>query len=173
MIVKSSQINAYFSWILRKYEELKMELKTREAYQILEINRKNSGISTLKICIVGTGKVVEYSPEEIISDDVFLDGFSKKDIRTISYYAYANLNKPKFEIIKQCFSEKLKNFVFTLKKQNSNIHHEKTAIEIAQNSSLIKELSSNDAYRIGYMFGCESILMEKQEKNRIKNLDSN
>jgi hypothetical protein len=159
----SHLISNYVSWILKKYQELHKELESREAYRIVSID-----LCKVKINIFGTGKIFESTPQEIVADDQMLEGFSKKDIRRITYHACININKPKFQVIAQSFSEKLNKMIFKVKKQNSSKILEKTADEILSTNAMISHLTPNDAHRIGFVYGSESVLREKAEKKLLK-----
>ena len=172
MKTRSFQLMEYIRWLSKKYQEVQEELETRQAYRIINIENNDSERTKLIVNIVGTGKNIEFMPEELAGDDQILEGFSKKDVRTIIYYACANLNKPKYKIIANTFCEKLKKIFFSIKKYNSNELSKKTAEEISASPAILSSMSSEDAHRIGYIYGSESILRENEEKNNLKNITS-
>src|SRR5437879_13638056 len=98
-----------------------------------------------------------------------LEGLSKKDIRTITYYACNNLNKPTHKIAKNTFCEKFNKIIFHVKKHDSDNFVEKAAHEISADRLILSGLSPEDAHRIGYAFGSENILSEHEEKIKLLN----
>lgn len=167
---KSFQLVEYIHWLLKKYQEVLTELETRQAYRIINIENNDHERTKLTVNIVGTGKNIQFIPEELAGDDQLLEGFSKKDVRTIIYYACANINKPKYKIIANTFCEKLRKMFFSIKKYDSNELANKTAEEISANLSVLSSLSSEDAHRIGYTYGSENILRESEEKYKLQSI---
>ncbi len=165
MKTKSFQTAEYISWILEKYQEIHKELHAREAYRISEIKRDNeSGTHSVKVVIVGTGKIVDFTPEEIVADDRMIESFSKKDVRIITYLACSNNKLAKYKITSQHFCEKLRKFVFCIRKRKSSDVLQKSASEISKDKTIIANLDAEDAYRVGYAYGNESVLAEGKQK---------
>jgi hypothetical protein len=156
------QVSEYIEWIVKKYHEISKEFEAREAYKIIEVK----STLELRIHIVGTGKEFTCSPRDIVASDHFLDGFSKKDIRAITYLACAEDRKPTVRILEQRFSEKLKKFIFRINHNDQII--EKSSAEISADPALLSKLNPKDAHCIGYIFGSESVLQEVEEKRKLK-----
>lgn len=154
-------VSEYIEWIVKKYHEINKEFEAKEAYKIIEVKNPLE----LRIHIVGTGKEFNCSPKEVVANDQFLEGFSKKDIRAITYLACAEDKESRIKILEQSFSEKLKKFIFRFKFGDQIV--EKSSAEISANSMLLNKLSPKDAHCIGYVFGSESVLQEDEEKKKL------
>ncbi len=169
MSKRTLPIVEYVNWLLKKYQEIQKELQAREAYRIVSIN--NDGDECLiKFHIVGAGKEVTYTAHTIAADDTLLEGFSKKDIRTITFYACQDLKKPAIKITEARFSEKLKKVLFRLKKKNSEEILEKSAAELSSNPETISSMSPHDAHSVGYAYGTEHVVTENEEKRKLKEM---
>lgn len=162
------QLTEYISWLLKKYQEVKKELETRQSYRITNIEYDSSGRAKIKIHIVGTGKEITFTPEELVCDDKMLEGFSRKDVRTITYYACNDLSKPKYKIVTTTLCENLKKMLFGIKEFGVDEISQKTAEEISANRSIISNISPEDAHCVGYVCGSENILREHEEKMKLK-----
>ncbi len=170
MSKKTLSLIEYINWIFKKYQEVQTELQAREAYRIVSITENAYAPCQIKIHIVGTGKEIDYTPQEIVEDDRLLECFSKKDVRTITFHACDDLKKNKFKISESRFSEKIKKILFRLKKYNSDEIIEQSAGELSHNQSIITRMSPQDAHRIGYTYGTENIIMENEEKQKLKEM---
>jgi len=169
----SSQIITYLEWVLKKYHEIKKELEMREAYRIVNIENDTMGITKVKVHIVGSGKDILFSPEELASNDQMIERFSKQDVRALTYYAINNVNKPKYKITGSVFCDKLKKILFSIKQHGFDNITEKTAADISADQSMMISMSQKDAHRVGYIYGSESILQETEEKKKLKNQSEN
>lgn len=168
----SISLSRYIAWLSKKYNELLQETQNTEFYRIVEIKNYSYDNCKIRVHVVGTDKTIELSPKDIIADDALIEGFAKKDIRTISYYACKEINKPTLKIVSHSFSDRLKKIIFFLKNAKTNEQIEDTASNISLNKEMIMQLSSEDAHRIGYLCGNEDGIKEKEMIYKLKNKNS-
>lgn len=126
---KTLPIFQYAAWLLKKYNKLKQD-QEHNIYRIVEIKQPSLGEFKLIVQVIGKSTIIECNPKEILINDRMLEGFSKKDIRTIAYFACEQNKKPKYKIIMQDFCEKVNRMVFKLKEIKSNLLLIKTADQI-------------------------------------------
>lgn len=104
------------------------------------------GIGYCRVHLIGTSMVNDYLPSSIVSDDNFIGGFSRVDVRTITNLA--NLEK-----------EKPKAFIKSINFEDNTIEIE----EIGQNKMrapiaediqrTIDKFSKNDVFNLGRIIG--------------------
>lgn len=164
---KTSSLGEYLWWILSKYREVQQEAQLNAKYRVLKIIRTPDDTLSLRIQIIGTAKILHWSPQQIVTDDQILEGFSKKDIRTITYYACEELKKPKCKVMSHSFSNKLNKIIFLIKKLGSSKFIEKTAADISSDKEMINQLTPEDAHRVGYLCGSEAVDEEKEMLKKI------
>lgn len=168
MSSKTISLSKYIAWVSKKYNELLQETQNKEIYRIVEVKNHTHETCKVRVHIVGTDKTIEWIPQDILADDRLLEGFSKKDIRTLTYYACKEINKPKFKIISHGFSDRLKKVLFLIKNLKTNEEAEATASKISLNKEMINQLNPEDAHRIGYWCGNEEVLKEKEMLEKLK-----
>lgn len=170
-----SSLGQYLAWLFQKYQELKQEMPLTDTYRIIDkLDSPADAPLKFKIQIIGTDKTVNWSPEYIVKNDQLLQGFSKLDIRTITYYACEEINKPKLTILSHSFSDKLKKIIFRVKDRKANQIIEKSASHFLQNNDFVNQLSQQDALRVGYVGATEAADREKDtlEKFKEKNTEN-
>jgi hypothetical protein len=120
--------------------------------------------------VIGKSVVFESTPKEIVMDDRLFEGFSKKDIKAITYLAFKPDVKPSYKIVVQRFCEKLNRVLFKLKLSGENDKKavEKTAGQILLDKSLIDGLSNDDIKNVSYMAGYEHSQNNENEMKRAK-----
>ncbi len=164
---KTQSFFEYINWLFKKYQEVQAELQGREAYRIVNVIENSHSPCLIKVHVVGTGKEVDYTPQEIMEDDHLLECFSKQDVRAIAFHACNDLKKPEYKISESRFSEKIKKILFRVKKYASDETIEQSADKLSQDQSIIARLSPQDAHCIGYAYGTENIIMENEEKRKL------
>jgi len=167
MNVKPSHLIEYFNWILRKYQEIQQPY-TPDSFRIVDITHNKNGKCILKVQVIGKASIFECTPQEVASNDQLLEGFSKKDIRTITYFATQEIKKPKYKILIQEFRESLNKMIFKLSAPSSAEPIEKTAEQISLDKDLISKLNAEDAHLVGYTTAAEQASREKEEMERLK-----
>lgn len=164
---KFSAIFEYTAWLLKKYNEQK-SIQLNHFYRLAEAKQSADGQYHLLIQVIGKASTFECKPQDIVADDRLLEGFSKKDIRTITYFACSHLKKPKYKIVMQEFCEKFNRVLFRVKGQASDEAMVKTAGQIAVDKNLINNLSREDVQSVSYMAGYEHSSFEKEEMKKAK-----
>jgi hypothetical protein len=139
-------------------------------YRITEINQLANDKSTLTIQVIGKSTVIKCTPDEIVANDQMIEGFSKKDIRMITYLACIHANKPKYKIDTQEFCDTIKKIKFRLKKFGSNEIVSKTADQISLDKNLINKLSQEDVCSISYTAGYENSFINQIHSDTDNNI---
>ena len=170
MNFKISSIFGYTSWLLKKYNELQ-QIQEKNIYRIIEIKQSAKEQYKLIVQVIGKSSIIECLPNEIVADDRLLEGFSQKDVRTITYLACEKIKKPKYKIVSQDFCEKFNGMVFKLKEPENEVLLTKTANQIVIDKYLINNLSKEDINSISYIAGYEysqnkTFLTEKDIKDK-------
>lgn len=151
---KISSVIAYTSLLLKKYNELQQS-RENNIYRIVEIKQLGSNQNKIIVQVINKSSIIECSPREIVAIDWFLEGFSKKDIRTITYLACKQINNPKYKIISQDFCDQFNRIIFKLREAENNASMRKTAAEIIMDKHLLNNLSKEDINSISYIAGYE------------------
>lgn len=134
-------------------------------YRIVVVKKCTPEQIKLIVQIIGKSIAVEFTPQEVVANDQLLQGFSKTDIRTITWLACQQVSKPKYKIVMQEFCDGLKEILFKLKKRDSEEVVCKTAGQITLDKNLIKNLSQENVCCISYAAGYEQSLLNNSEKN--------
>jgi hypothetical protein len=163
---KVTSLFEYAGWMLKKYQE--SQNTQQDVYRLVEIKHMQSSKCKLIIQVIGKCITFECAPKEIISDDKFLESFSKKDIKTITRIAYSENQKPEYKIIAQEFCETFNQMMFRLKSQDSDKWILKSAAEISLDKTLMSSLSWQDIQAISYIAGYEHSLNDKKEMRQAK-----
>ncbi len=162
MSIKPSSFMDYFFQIQKKYEELRNLYNNQEYFRIINIKHNSQNECTIVIQIVGKATFFETTPQEIVANDKLIEGFSKKDIRTITYFATQEIKKPTFKILVQEFNDNLNKMTFKIGKRGSSQAIEKTASEITLDKPLLNQLTPEDALKVGYAIASEQHLKERE-----------
>jgi len=141
----------YLYWPVKKYREFRSQIESIPAYSICNVDNIN-GECQLLIIINGTGKTRPFFPHEIANDDLFLSQFSSKDMRIILCLCIEEQNKPRYTIISHKISSE-GNDIICLKDRASNRIQDFSVTELSSNKEILKQCSSEDAFRIGYLKG--------------------
>ena len=152
----------YTGYLLKKFIEQQHE-QQRNIYRIAEVSKKSNQYKVV-VQIIGKSTVVECTPQEIVADDRMLEGFSKKDIRAITYLACEQVRLPKYKVVMQDFCDGLNKILFKLKKTESNEIISKTAGQISLDNDLIHNLSHEDLRCVSYTAGYEQSHFDKNKK---------
>lgn len=135
-------------------------------YRLLEIFKDDEDKFTALIQIVNKNATFHAKPEEILADDAFVDYLPPRDVRTLTYLGYLEINQPEYKILAQRLSITNSN-IFVVKKRGDKKPIIKTAAEINQESEIILNMSASDAKTVGYALATSEFNQEKQEKLRI------
>jgi hypothetical protein len=144
----------YANWIIKKYVELN-KYQENNIFRVANFKKNAFGQTKLIIQIIGKSTVFECTPKEIVSDSSLLEGFSKSDVRTITYFACEQLNQPDYTISTQELDVKSNRAIFKLKKRGNKKTLSKTAAEITVDKILINNMAKEDICSISYLAGYE------------------
>lgn len=150
---KIVSIFEYTAFFLKKYSD--QHQFQQDIYRIVEIKQSPLGQYKFVVQIIGKSTVIECTPHELVANDQMLEGFSKKDIRVIIYFACEQRKKPRYKIIMQEFCDSFNKILFKLKKRDSNEIIFKTAAQISLDKNIINNLSQEDLCSISYTAGYE------------------
>ncbi|OGT05833.1 MAG: hypothetical protein A2103_01045 [Gammaproteobacteria bacterium GWF2_41_13] len=139
----------------------------KPVYRIASIEKEKQGDYEITIQLIGKSTVFKMKPEEILANDGMTDQFSPRDVRTLTYLGYLDINSPKYRILAKKLSEKDNRMLFALHKKGDKTLHFKTAIEISQNKEILKQIDQHDAHMVGYMVASEAMLEEKKLKKKL------
>lgn len=155
MRFKINSILEYTAWVIKKYNELQCQ-QDANIYRIIDIKTHQENQFKFVIQIIGKSAIIESTPEELVTNDKLLEGFSRKDIRTIVYYACEQIKQPTYKIVTQEFSNQSNDVIFKLKNIRNKKLLVKTASQILLDKSLMQNLSLDDTNSISYIAGYES-----------------
>jgi hypothetical protein len=173
MSTKPNSLIEYFGWLLKKYHELQQQIQKQDAFRIVEIKHNKTNECIIKVQIIGKATIFDCTPQEIAANDQLIEGFSKKDIRTITYFATQEIKKPKYKILLQEFREGLGKIIFKLGMRGSAEPVEKTAEQITLDKEFLNKLTQEDAHLVGYTTATEQMLREKEEREKLKSAAQN
>lgn len=145
------QIGLWFKAYQKAYEKI----NPPTIYRLLDIKQNQKSECVLTVHVIGTAHSFQCTALEVVKDDRLLEGFSKQDVRNISYYANKDINVKQYTIASQViYDEKTK---FRLKKINEDKYIEKTTEEIVDDKNLSGSLSGTDGITIGYVAATERL----------------
>lgn len=124
----------------------------KPSYKLVEIFKNEDDEYIVHIQIINKKLVFYTKPQEILMDDEFVDQFSPRDIRTLTYLGYLSLNKPEYSITAQRVIESNK-ILFAIKHNPKDKIIIKTANQIINEQDIISRMSPTDAVKIGYALG--------------------
>jgi len=136
-------------------------------YRILAIEKNEDEDYIALIQLVGKHQTFKMKPEAILADDEFTDSFSSRDIRTLTYLGYLEINSPKYKILAQRLSERDKKLIFAIQEKGNKKPIIKNADEITADPNFLKSLNPKDAHMIGFTTATEQSIAEKQMKEQL------
>lgn len=139
----------------------------KPGYRVASIEKDTHGDYEIVVQLIGKSTIFKIKPEEILADDKMTDQFSPRDVRTLTYLGYLDLNSPKYRILAKKLSEKDNRMLFALHKKGEKNLHIKTASEISQDKEILTQIDQQDAHMIGYMAASEVISQESEVKKII------
>lgn len=146
----------------------------KPAYRVASIEKNEHGDYQVVIQVIGKNTIFAMKPEEILADDKMTDLFSPRDVRTLTYLGYLDINSPKYRILAKRLSENDNRMVFAIQEKGEKIPKIKTANEISQNKEMLKKLDQHDAHMIGYTAASEIMLEEQSIKEKLlRKIDEN
>jgi hypothetical protein len=148
------QVVAWF----KSYQQAYEQINPPAIYRIVDIKKNQKHETILTVQVIGKAVIFHYSPIDIVRDDRLLEGFSKRDIRTITWFAQQELTAPKYTVTTQMTDGD--QTVFRLQKVGDTKYIEKHAQEISLDPEMMKSLSAEDAHLIGYVSASEKTVAE-------------
>ncbi len=168
MTKRHRSIVAYFTRLLRQFRKVQQK---RDIFRIVDMEQGRGGKYKLVVQIVGKNITYKITPEEILADDKMLEGFSRQDVRNLTYLACqikAEPNAPKSRILVQEFCDNYNRMMFSISRPDDEAVVMKSASEISLDKDLLAELSQEDAHMVGYTTATEQMLEEQKLKERLK-----
>lgn len=155
--------------ILKNIRKLIQESNHQVAhvYRIIAIEKDKYENYIAIVQLINKSHILKMRPEEILADDKLTDCFSQRDIRTLTYLGYLEINSPKYKILAQRLSETDNRLLFAVKERGKDIPIIKTAAELSANKAILQSLDQQDAHMIGYTAASEQ---EQNDKEEIKKL---
>lgn len=115
--------------------------------------------------VVGKSTIFKMRPNEILANDDLTETFGPKDVRTLTYLGYHNMNDPKYKIISEKTAKGGEKLYLVKQKGNNKIQPLKHEDMISE--KIRKNLSTNDAFKLGKENSIqETIKINKQLTNR-------
>jgi len=157
--MKISHMINYISALVKKYGEIQ-QIQMQNTFRIASIKSTTSETKVI-FQVIGKATFMECTPAEILSNDAFIERFSKKDVQKITY-AHArdeslkvnNQASPDLKLVRQEFNMTAGTTNFILRDKDGNTSL-KTAKEIVLDKIIIKKLDQQEALNIGYVAGYE------------------
>lgn len=156
---KVSGIIDYISHLLKKYNELQ-QVQMSNTFRVASVKNTASGYKII-FQVIGKSTFMESTPAEILSNDAFIERFSKKDIQKITYTHALNQNlksatekSHELKLIQQEFNVIDGKTQFTIKDKEGNTSL-KSAAEIVVDKKIVNKLSQQEALNVGYIAGYE------------------
>lgn len=155
------------NWLISMFKVFLAETTKERAYEILDIYvSEDTGFTIAQVKLTGR-HVVEKNISDIVTDLHFLEGFSKKDIRTLTYLATVENLKPDYSIVVQHLGDEVDDYILELRSRNGKERLKKTPTEMSKDKKLLVKFSPIDAHKIGYMAGVKETVKEFNNKKSI------
>lgn len=156
-------------WLMTMFKTFLEDTVKEGVYEILDIYvSKESGFTIAQVRLSGR-HIVEKNISDIVTDLNFLEGFCKKDIRTLTYLATVEKLKPDYSIVVQHLGSEVDDYILELRSRNGKEIAKKSLSEMSKDKSLLAKFSPIDAHKIGYMAGIKETVAEFNNKNNISN----
>lgn len=159
MNIKISHMINYISDLVKKYGEIQ-QIQMQNTFRIASIKSTTTETKVI-FQVIGKATFMECTPAEILSNDAFIERFSKKDVQKITYAHAKDENlkasrqtSPDLQLVRQEFNMSDGKTSFILKDKDGNTSL-KTAKEIVLDKIIIKKLDQQEALNIGYVAGYE------------------
>lgn len=161
-----SKLKKHISTI-KNNRTLANSLLYKPIYRVAAIEKNKDGNYEVIAQLIGKSSVFKMKPEEILADDKMTDLFSPRDVRTLTYLGYLDINTPKYKILAKRLSEKDNRMLFAIHKKGEKKLQIKTANEISQNKEILNQIDQQDAHMVGYTIATELMLQEKNDLKKI------
>lgn len=155
------------NWLISMFKVFLAETTKERAYEILDIYvSEDTGFTIAQVKLAGR-HVVEKNISDIVTDLQFLEGFSKKDIRTLTYLATVEKMKPDYSIVVQHLGSEVDDYILELRSRYGKKVTKKSPSEISKDKALLAKIDPVETNRIGYMAGVKDTVNEFNLKHNI------
>lgn len=155
------------NWLISMFKVFLAETTKERAYEILDIYvSEDTGFTIAQVKLTGR-HVVEKNISDIVTDLHFLEGFSKKDIRTLTYLATVEKMKPDYSIVVQHLGSEVDDYILELRSRYGKKVTKKSPSEISKDKALLAKIDPVETNRIGYMVGVKDTVNEFNLKQNI------
>ncbi|MCR9192229.1 MAG: hypothetical protein NXI01_06165 [Gammaproteobacteria bacterium] len=134
-------------------------------YRLVDVVKSQNDEHELIVQVVHKNITFSLKPEELLADDSIVDLFSPRDIRTLTYLGYLDMNSPKYKILAKRLT-KSSHIAFALERKSDQQVIIKTPAEIMQ-EKMLNNLDANDAQLVGYTAATESVALENKQKHHL------
>ena len=122
--------------------------KNNVIYRLISVDLDENGNYIADVQLINKSQTFKMQPEEILENDYLTDGFSPRDIRTLTYLGYLGVHAPKYAILAQKLSKKDNKLIFAIKKRGQKKSIIRTADQITADPEFISNLNQKDAHLI-------------------------
>lgn len=136
-------------------------------YKLVEIFQDEHSSYLVTVQMINKSACFNAKPEELLADDKIVDLFSPRDVRTLTYLGYLEINSPKYQILAKKLAAGNDRFIFALKKRGQKTIITKTAAQIINENEIMSSLDPTDAKTIGYTVAIEDIKIETKQKKAL------
>lgn len=154
--------------IFSKLKHIRAETVNMYTYKISHMVEEIYDVNDEKwvlIRVVGKPTTFEMKPDEILANDDLTETFGPKDVRTLTYLGYHNMNDPKYKIISEKTAKGGEKLYLVKQKGKDKIKPFKHEDMVSER--IRKNLGTNDAFRLGKENSIqENIKINKQICNR-------
>lgn len=161
---KFANIPQYVDWLVRQSRKFQESQEKQDIYRLINVKYTLFGRCKLKIHVLDSNVCFEATPTDIAQNDIMIAGFSRQDVRMITYFACEEVHKPIFMIRLKRFYQRLNKTLFSIQERGEKNLLRKTASEISKNQAIIKGLSPEESHLVGYVAGRETALQKAQAK---------
>ena len=134
-------------------------------YRVINIHKDEFGKYIATIQIIGKGITYNHRPEDILAKDDFVDFLSPRDVRTLTYLGYLEINQPEYKLLAKRLADNNQE-IFVIKKRGESKVITKTIEEINDSNEIINKMTAEDANKIGYATGSLEVIEEKLQKEK-------
>ncbi|MBA3661047.1 MAG: hypothetical protein H0W64_04945 [Gammaproteobacteria bacterium] len=143
------------------------DVAVKEQAKIVDIYEcKKSGYIRAVIQL-STRHVIEKNISDIVTDNMLIQCFDKKTIRTLTYMATIERMKPDYSVVVQQLQDEVDEYILGIKSKSDKNIIKKTPSEISKDKALLAKFSPVDASRIGYLAGIRDTVKEFKIKSTI------
>ncbi len=165
--------------IMNYIHEIKLSM-TQEVYKprlrVIEISKTESNEFVAIIQIINKSVAFDVYPEEILEDDSFVDMFSPRDVRTLTYLGYMGINSPKYTILAKHLSQEnnkimkdhsqMLTLLIKIKKNMEQLIDLSIILKSTE-KDIIQNMCPVDSHEVGYLAATENSAEDFKQKNAV------